>query len=66
MINLKLFKTVFSARTIVKNVRIFLSVLLVEGLIETLILLNVRVLQDTLIMVYQLTVRNATIIVSLV
>jgi hypothetical protein len=66
MINLNLFKTVFSARTIVKNVRIFLSVLLVEGLIETLILLNVRVLQDTLIMVYQLTVRNATIIVSLV
>jgi hypothetical protein len=66
MINLKLFKTVFSARTIVKNVRIFLSVLLVEGLIETLILLNVRVLQDTLMMVYQLIVRNAIIIVRLV
>jgi hypothetical protein len=43
MINLKLSKTAFSVSITVKNALIFLSVLLVEGLIETRILLNVLV-----------------------
>jgi hypothetical protein len=43
MINFNLSKTVFSVGIIVKNVRIFLSVQLVEGIIETLILLYVPV-----------------------
>jgi hypothetical protein len=64
MINLNLSKTVFSVSIIVKNVRIFLSVQFVEGIIETLILLYVLVKQVFLMMESPLTVSRVYIIVQ--
>jgi hypothetical protein len=64
MINLNLSKTAFSVSITVKNARIFLCVLLVEGIIETLILLYVPVKQAFLMMESPLTANRAYIIVQ--
>jgi hypothetical protein len=64
MIYPNLSKTVFFASITVKNALIFHSVQFVEGLIETLILLYVRVKQVFLMMESPLTANRAYIIVQ--
>jgi hypothetical protein len=64
MIYPNLSKTAFSVSITVKNARIFHSVQLVEGIIETLILLYVRVKQVFLMMESPLTANRAYIIVQ--
>jgi hypothetical protein len=56
MINFNLSKTAFSVNITVKNARIFLYVQLVEGIIETLILLYVPVKQAFLMMDHNLRI----------